>query len=57
MTKFKRYPCPADYHLTKSELVSKAIDSLKLWECHGNDVSLDLAISHILNLKDQKFKI
>ncbi len=53
---FDAYLCPADYHLTKDELVSKVHDSIKLWELHGNDKSIDLAISHLLNLKRKKYQ-
>lgn len=53
---FKRYTCPSDYHLSKDQLVSKVYDSIKLWELHDSEVSLDLAISHILNLKEGKYR-
>jgi hypothetical protein len=54
---FDAYLCPADYHLTKDKLVSKVHDSIKLWELHGNDKSIDLAISHLLNLKRKKYRV
>ena len=54
---FDAYLCPADYHLTKDQLVSKVHDSIKLWELHGKDVSIDLAISHLLNLKRKKYRL
>jgi len=54
---FDAYLCPADYHLNKDELVSKVHDSIKLWEIHGKDVSIDLAISHLLNLKYKKYRV
>jgi hypothetical protein len=54
---FDAYLCPADYHLNKDELVSKVHDSIKLWEIHGKDVSIDLAISHLLNLRKKKYRV
>jgi hypothetical protein len=54
---FDVYLCPADYHLNKDELVSKVHDSIKLWEIHGKDVHIDLAISHLLNLKQKKYRV
>jgi hypothetical protein len=54
---FDAYLCPADYHLTKDELVSKVHDSIKLWELHGNAKSIDLAISHLLNLRKKKYRV
>ena len=50
-----RYKCPADYHLTEEQLIERVYDSLKLWQAHRSDISLDLAISHILNIKEQNF--
>jgi len=57
LEKFDAYYSPADYHLTKDELVSKVLDSIKLWEIHGKHVSIDLAISHLLNLKQKKYRV
>jgi hypothetical protein len=54
---FDAYYSPSDYHLNKDELVSKVHDSIKLWELHGKDVSIDLAISHLLNLKYKKYQV
>ncbi len=54
---FDAYYSLSDYHLTKDELVSKVHDSIKLWELHGNDKSIDLAISHLLNLKRKKYRV
>lgn len=51
-----RYPCPSDYHLNKEQLVSKVFDSMKLWELHGSPISLDLAIGHILNLREGLYR-
>jgi hypothetical protein len=57
LEKFDKYYSPSDYHLNKDELVSKVHDSIKLWELHGKDVSIDLAVSHLLNLKYKKYQV
>jgi hypothetical protein len=54
---FDAYYSQSDYHLNKDEMVSKVHDSIKLWELHGNDKSIDLAISHLLNLKRKKYRV
>lgn len=53
---YSKHYCPSDYHLNKDELVSKVHDSIKLWEIRGNKVHIDLAISHLLNLKYRSYK-
>lgn len=57
LEKFDKYYSPSDYYLNKNELVSKVHDSIKLWEIDGKDVSIDLAISHLLNLKYKKYRV
>jgi hypothetical protein len=57
LERFDKYSSPSDYHLNKDELVLKVHDNIKLWEIHGKHVSIDLAISHLLNLKQKKYRV
>jgi hypothetical protein len=54
---FDAYLCPADYHLNKDEMVSRVHDCIKLWEIHGDNKSIDLAISHLLNLRKNRYRV
>lgn len=53
MTKFKRYPCHNDQYHTIEQTLEYAIDEIRLAQLHNQRVSVELAISHLLNYLDR----
>lgn len=47
--KLKRYPCHSDKYVDTQQILEHAIDEIKLCQLHGKEVSVHLAISHMLN--------
>lgn len=51
--KVRRYPCHNDKYHNPEQILQYAIDEIKLAQLHGQEVSIDLAISHLLNYADR----
>ena len=54
MSEVKRYPCYNDQYANSDQVLEYAIDEIKLAQLYNNKVSVELAISHLMNWLERK---